>query len=347
MNSKLFYNNLVFRLAAPPLFGIVIYLLILMFFDSVNMLAENFFSREIMFIFGLTYLFFEINRAIIILLNKLFSIDRSIRLRILIQYVVAAVASVTIVSAVLFLYFRYIEGFTTINTELITFNLIYLFTAVFYHLFHLSMVFLYKRNDRLVEQELQQKKQTQLELNTFRNQVNPEFLFQSLETVISTLHENKKEADDLIDDLARTYRYTLDNRHNELVSMKDELDALKVLVKIYEKRFPDALKIETEINNQAHLKSLVPCTLSILLEKAVMGNIVSKSLPLTFSVITRDDSLLVGYNQNKRLREHNPYNTRMEFLEKAYGFFSEQGMEVNHHSDFVRYKIPLIKIEEE
>jgi LytS/YehU family sensor histidine kinase len=318
-----------------------------MFFDSVNMLAENFFSREIMFIFGLTYLFFEINRGVIILLNTFFPLNRSIRLRILIQYIVAMIASTAIVSLVLFLYFRYVEGFTTINTELITFNLIYLFTAVFYHLFYLSMVFLYKRNDRLVEQEIQQKTQLELELNAFRNQVNPEFLFQSLETVISTLYDSKKEADNLIDNLAKTYRYTLDNRHNELVSLKDELDALNAVVKIYEKRFPGALKVEKEISNQAHINNLVPCTLTILLEKAVTGNIISRSLPLTFSIIARDQFLVVGYNQNMRLRAHNPHNTRMEFLEKAYGYFSTIGLSRNQNSDFVSYKIPLIKIEEE
>ncbi len=347
MNKKLFYNNPGFRLAAPPLFGLVIYLLILMFFDSVDMLVENFFSREIMFIFGLTYVVFEANRGIIIGLNRLFPLDRSVRVRIAVQYLAAIIITFALVSIILFLYFRYVEGFTTINTELITFNLIYLITTAFYHLYHLSIVFLYKRNDRLVEQELLQKKHLQLELNAFRNQVNPEFLFQSLETVISSLHESKKKADELIDQLAKTYRYTLDNRHNDLVSLKTEIESLGAVKKIYEARYPGAVNIDVSIDHFNDQQNMVPCTLSILLEKAVLSSIITPSLPLNFNVRLNKACLLVGYNVNKRLREHNPKNTRMEFLEKAYGFFSKTGLEISQKSDFVSYKIPLIKIEEE
>ena len=71
MSKTIFYNNPVFRLSAPLLTGIVIYLLILMFFDSVDMLAENFFSREVVFTIGLTYLFFELYRLVIILTNRI------------------------------------------------------------------------------------------------------------------------------------------------------------------------------------------------------------------------------------------------------------------------------------
>lgn len=347
MNRKLFYNNPAFRLAAPPLFGVAIYLMILMFFDSVDMLSENFFSREIMFIFGLTYIIFEANRALIIVLNKLFSLDRSIRLRIVIQYISGIVITILLVSFILFLYFRYIEGFSTIQTELITFNLIFLLVAAFFHLYHLSIIFLYKRNDRLVENELQQKQHLQLELNAFKNQVNPEFLFQSLETVISSLYERKKKADELVDNLARSYRYTLDNRHNDLVSLKTEIDSLQAVRKIYEARFSGAIFIESNIADFGTDDNLVPCTLNILLEKAVLNNIISESLPLNFKIQLKGKSLIVAYNENKRLRSHNPKNTRMEFLEKAYKFFSKEGIQINQKQDFISYQIPLIKIEEE
>lgn len=347
MNRRLFYNNPAFRLAAPPLFGVAIYLMILMFFDSVGMLLENFFSREIMFIFGLTYVVFEANRGIIILLNKFFSLDKSVRLRILIQYLVGISITALLVSLILFLYFRYIEGFTTIQTELITFTLIYLLVVAFYHLYHLSIVFLYKRNDRLVEQELQQKQHLQLELNAFKNQVNPEFLFQSLETVISSLHESKKRADELVDNLAKSYRYTLDNRHNDLVTLKTEIESLDAVRKIYEARFPGAIFIESDIAELSNEANLVPCTLNILLEKAVLTNIISESLPLHFKTQLKGKKLIIGYNENKRLRRHDPKNTRMEFLEKAYKFFSKDGIQISQKQDFISYQIPLIKIEEE
>ena len=226
-------------------------------------------------------------------------------------------------------------------------NLIYLLVVAFYHLYHLSIVFLYKKNDRLVERELQQKQHLQLELNAFKNQVNPEFLFQSLETVISTLHENKKRADELVDSLAKSYRYTLDNRHNDLVSLKTEIESLDALVKIYDARYPGAVFIEKEIAAYDDDQNLVPCTLSILLEKAVLTNIISKSLPLTFKICLKGHNLIIAFNENQRLRRHDPKNTRLEFLVKAYRFFSEDGIKITQKQDFVSYQIPLVKIEEE
>ena len=343
----MFYNKLAFRLVAPPLFGVVIYLLILMFFDSVNMLAENFFSRELMFIFGLTYLFFEANRAIILLLDKILPLSNAIRLRVFIQYLSSFVTTIMLVSLGLYLYFRFIEGFTTIQTELITFNLIYLFAAVFYHLFHISMVFLYKRNDRLVEIEMQQKAKIQLEMETFRNQVNPEFLFQSLESVISTMHVNKKQADDMIASLAKAYRYTLDTRHNETITLKTELESLEPFLKIYEARYPGAVIFNKEVGEANELKSVVPCTLSVILEKAVLSNILSEGLPLKFSGMTNDNSMLVSHNINQRLREYISPDTRMESLQKAYEYFSKNGIITKQTDDSINYRIPLLSIEEE
>ena len=139
-----------FRLAAPPLFGIVIYLLVLMFFGSVEMLGSNFFSREVLFVILLTFIFFELNRAIILILNSLGRIKDQFLSRLIIQYLVSFSLTGTVISLVLYLYFLKIEGFSTINTELITFNAIYLFAAVFYHVYYFSIFYLYKRNDELI-----------------------------------------------------------------------------------------------------------------------------------------------------------------------------------------------------
>ncbi len=126
-----------FRVVSPLITGILVYMLVLMFFDSVDMLAANFFSREVLFVISLTILFFETNRLVIIFLNRFYSIDRDIKFRIIFQYALSVLFTLTVISLTLYYYFSYIEGFSTIRTELITFNSIFLFAAVFYHLYFL------------------------------------------------------------------------------------------------------------------------------------------------------------------------------------------------------------------
>jgi len=178
MNKKWFYNNLTFRLVSPFVLGVVVYMLVLLFFDSIDQLAANFFGREVLFVVILTFLFLEVNRLIIIILNKIYPLARNFQVRAILQLFVSVALSVLLVSVLLFFYFVRFEGFRTINTELITFNLIYFFAVISYNLYYFSFVLLYKRNTALTDEEAVKKANVELEVETLKNQVNPDFLFQ-------------------------------------------------------------------------------------------------------------------------------------------------------------------------
>ncbi|MCD4698831.1 MAG: histidine kinase [Bacteroidales bacterium] len=346
MKNNWFYNSFVFRIAAPPLFGVVVYLLVLLFFDSVGMLAENFFSREVLFVIGLTYLFFESNRLIIVVLNKVYPLSKKIRLRILIQYVFSIFLTIPVISLALYFYFVYIIGFSTIQTELITFNTIFMFVAVFYHLYFFSFVFLNKRNELLIKHEKTKKENLELEMETFKNQINPTFLFQSLEIIVSELHNKKKQADDLIAKLAKNYRYTLDNQQNELVPVQQELNSIDPVLSLFKVKYGNALQLEIKKNINAN-KQLIPGTLQILFERAVFQNIITPSIPMHFSVSTTDTSLFVSYTLNRRISDQKSGDSRFEHLKKAYTYFTKSGIKVMEEKNKMVLIIPLITLDEE
>jgi sensor histidine kinase YesM len=343
---KPFYNNVVFRLAAPPLFGIVIYLLILMFFDSVAMLADNFFSREVLFIIGLTFLFFEVNRLLIVLLNRILPANGSLTLRMLIQFLIAQGLTITLVSQVLHLYFINIEGFSTIRTELLTFNGLYIFATFFYHLYFFSQLFLHRRNDELIRTERIKKENLELRLEEYKNQINPDFLFHTLEILLYELHRDRKKADELIGQLAAVYRYQLDNRENELVAIDKELAQIEILNTIFTHRFPGSIHINNEIKSRTDAQ-LVPGTLQALFENAVLNNMVSEDLPLTFTISMNDHHFVVRHNLNERILETPKTSNRLQHLSNGYKHLTgkeiEQHKEKSHHF----YKLPCIRVEEE
>ncbi|NOX47378.1 MAG: hypothetical protein GXO89_10415 [Chlorobi bacterium] len=345
--KKYFYNSIIFRLAAPPLFGILIYLLILMFFDSVNMLTENFFSREVLFSIGLTYLFFEGNRLVIVILNKTYPATKDLKLRILIQYLFSILITVLIISSVLYAYFTYIEGFNTIRTELVTFNSIYVFTAVFYNLFFFSLVFLNKKNESKVNKEKALRKNLEIELRAFKNQVNPELLFQSLEVIIGELHRDKKSADGLIDNLSKIYRYTLDNKNDDLVTLKQEIDSLKPIYTLFRAKYGQSFSLDIKIDDGAEELNLIPGTLQLLMEFALSENIITKYLPLDFKISNHKNQLQVCYKLNKRIIEDNPVKERLDFLFRAYVYYSEKSHKMWDKNGMRYFGIPLIEVGEE
>lgn len=348
MNIKYFYNSIAFRLAAPPLLGILIYLLVLMFFDSLDMLSENFFSNEVLFVIGLTFLLFEANRLVIVILNKLHPLSNKIKSRIIVQYILSCVISIFIVSLSLYVFFKHVIGFTTITTELITFNSIYLMASIFYNLFFFSQFFLHRKNTDKIEREVSEKESIDFELQTFKNQVNPELLFQSLEIIINELHKDKKSADRLIDELSKVYRYSLDNKNNDLISLKEELESLNPVLNIYKAKYGKFLNTENKVSKDHLDFSLIPGTLQLFLEFALSENVVTESLPMNFNIRSENKHLCVSYKLNKKLSKNNPVEKRLEFLTKAYSYYNSGK---NSHSDFKQlnsgyriFEIPLMEV---
>jgi hypothetical protein len=333
-------------LAAPILFGGVIYLLILMFFDSVEMLASNFFSREVLFIIGLTFLFFELNRLVIIGMNAFQQYPGSIMTRLAAQFIASFMLTAATISAALYLYFINIEGFSTIATELIAFNGIYLFAAVFYHIYYFSIYFLYKQNDELILAEKTQRESLELELNTYKNQINPEFLFLTLEVIIDTLHGNKKKADELIGHLATIYRYTLDNQKNELVSLSQELSSVEPVLEVFRSKYPDAVFVEKD-NPTGDEYSMVPGTLLILMEHAVIHNLVSANMPLNFRIRVHNGEMEISHSLNERIASDANDMSRINNLLKTYNYLSNDEFRRYAKKRKQFYHIPLLRVEEE
>lgn len=346
MKNSWYYNNYSFRLASPLMLGVVIYMLVLLFFDSVGEIITNFFSSEVLFVIFLTFIFLEANRLIIVLLNKIYPLEQGVSLRIILQFLISLALSTIIISLILYFYFIHFVGFSTITTELVTFNLIYFFVAIFYNLYYFSIVFLYKRNYSRIDHETTLKENLEIEMEAFKNHVNPEFLFQSLETIISELHSDKKVADELINELATVYRFTLDNQYNELVCLKEEVSLLRPILKLFKAKYEDALQYTIDIESDV-TGYVIPGTLQVLFEHAIFQNIVSNSIPLSFSVMANDSSLIISYTSNRKLKKNERVESRIKKFQNAYNYYSKTGVDIDELDGKVVITVPLLELDEE
>ena len=125
----------------------------------------------------------------------------------------------------------------------------------------------------------------QTQLKSLRNQVNPHFLFNSLNTLnYIVCSKDTDKAKEFIIQLSKVYRYILESREEATISIEDELVFIKAYVLIQKERFLESLKVEINIPNDYLHKQIIPLSLQLLIENAIKHNIISSKKPLSISI---------------------------------------------------------------
>ena len=168
------------------------------------------------------------------------------------------------------------------------------------------MYFIVKYQKAALETEQLKKENLQSQLETLKNQVNPHFLFNSLNTLSALIHDNPDVAVAFVQKLSKVYRYILEIRDNQTVTLQDELKALHAYIFLLKTRFGNNLHIEVIIPQHLHLHRIVPLSLQILLENAVKHNILSAQKPLYIDIFTETDRHIVVKNNLQRKNQTMP-----------------------------------------
>ncbi|MDE6551912.1 MAG: histidine kinase [Muribaculaceae bacterium] len=164
----------------------------------------------------------------------------------------------------------------------------------------LSLIIVIKRlNEDIIsiEREISEKKtqEIQNQLDLLHAYINPHFLFNSLNTIGALITEQPRKAEIFVDHLSYILRYMLQNRHNHLVPLNDELENMNNYVYIVKVRFGDEVNINVDkrIKENSHQVMICPGTLQLLLENAIKHNKHSMSSPLNISLIDESDHIKV------------------------------------------------------
>ena len=118
------------------------------------------------------------------------------------------------------------------------------------------------------------------ELSALKAQIDPHFLFNSLNSLTGVIREDQKEAVRFVSHLSETMRYTLDLKDTNLVTLRQEIDYLKSYEFMMKIRFGEGFKIDNQVSNENLEKSLPQFALQLLVENAIKHNRVSKKSPL-------------------------------------------------------------------
>lgn len=194
----------------------------------------------------------------------------------------------------------------------------------------------------LIEVEKYKAESTLAQLQNLKEQVNPHFLFNNLSVLSSLVYRDQDKAVDFINQLSKVYRYLLETRNSELITLDEELKFIESYTYLLQIRFDASLKFENLIAEQAGSLLLPPMALQMLIENAIKHNEVSAELPLTIRITAKDAELEVRNNFQARKNHEESSKTGLNNIRERYKYYTERKVEVFQDSKVFSVKIPLL-----
>jgi two-component system, LytTR family, sensor kinase len=233
-------------------------------------------------------------------------------------------------------------GFIRLMDELII-GTYFLFVSMLLVFIDLGIRLLDKWRVSQAETERFKKENLETQFEMLRTQVNPHFLFNSLNTLSSLIYENQETASNYVREMSSVYRYILETRKSEIVTLREELSFAKSYIYMLSLRFEDKIKFELNIDSRSEDKVVVPLTLQILIENAVKHNVVSQRKPLTVEIFNQIDNTLVVKN-NLQPKSMNSYSTGigLENIRSRLEFLTDRKMETEKTETEFIVKLPLL-----
>ncbi|MDH4057771.1 MAG: histidine kinase [Cyclobacteriaceae bacterium] len=347
MKKTFLIHNPFFRLIAPINYGVFVYLLVLLVNNNLGQLNEIFIGQEVYICIGLSFLSFESIRLIILLLDKYLPTKWQ-SVSIPVQFILSTTVSLVLVIGSLVAYFTYIVGFSIATTQLLIFSVIFLITGLLYNLLYFSNYYLNQENTIKLAAEEHQQEVLEMEISEFKNDINPDLLYESLENTIGLIYQDKDKAEEYIDCLAATYRYTLTQRHKEFVSVTSEVQAAQNIIQLLNEKYYQQLRFDVHPEALDKNLMLIPGSLPIAIENIVRNTIITQNDPLIITCYLEDDEYLILQSKlNDRLLLHDDSIQAFKRLQKSYALYCEKPM-IQVKAYVENYvKFPVVTMEEE
>lgn len=176
---------------------------------------------------------------------------------------------------------------------------------------------------------------------SLKDQLNPHFLFNSLNVLGNLVYDNPEQANAFIEKLARIYRYVLDVQNEELVPMQDEIDFAFSYLELQEIRFGGKFQYTIVVDSTIDF-SIPPLSLQLLLENAVKHNKATRESPLRIRILQENGKLIVKNNLQKRSDLSPSSGIGLTNIRERYQFFTDTPIEISTQDGNFTVVLPLI-----
>lgn len=216
-----------------------------------------------------------------------------------------------------------------------------LINLVFYMFLHLLQQ---NYENQHVTMELERIKSDNLsaQYELLKQQVNPHFLFNSLNTLKAMVESGEQEAVDFIIKLSNFYRFTLESRKLDLIHVREEMDILNAYLFLQKARFGDGFTFTGTLSDQLLETLIPPFTLQLLVENCIKHNIVSLEKPLHIRIYEEDDKIIVENQVQQKTGEQNSLGVGLKNIDLRYQHLLQQHIEIVANEKTFQIKLPLI-----
>ena len=308
----------------------------------------NFFTRLIIgtsfsFVFALLLVFLDIQ--IINKLDKIFRLPEKLIPRIpseLILTVITGALIGTTVTVIAGSIMPYQDGLikNIITNSIITSVINIIMISV------IEAISWFKRSqETLLIAEKLEKENSQIRFETLKSQLNPHFLFNSLNVLSSLIKKDSDKAQNFVDEFSSVYRYTLDVIEKPVVELKEELDFAKSYLFLQKIRFDNAVDMEIKVDASKLNYLVPPLAVQTLLENAFKHNKASVENPLHIKIYNEDNVLFVINNLQPKIKGSDSKGVGLNNLNKRYELLGEKLPQFSVTEKEYVAKIPLIKPE--
>ncbi|MFN8256131.1 MAG: histidine kinase [Bacteroidales bacterium] len=334
--------------------SIAIAITVLAFFSIQNILGNKNYSTDVIveFLFSLLV---SINIVLVNfpLFDKIksgFPFNRKIIPSILIGFLITSITAAAIITVWVFIFYFTINPFCQ-NEDIERYGIAYvvynnIITAVVINTFVGAFVVI-RHSTRewkkaAVEAEKFKRQSIESQYTTLVNQINPHFLFNSLNALASLIPQSPEKAVEFVNKFSKIYRYVLDARDKIVCEIKDELDFADSYCFLQKIRFGDNLIIEKQISSDCLNKFLPPLSIQLLIENAIKHNEISRANPLKIKIYNTNDFLFVENNLSPKDVKSESTGIGLNNLIERYKHLCNSEPTFNIENEIYIAKLPVI-----
>lgn len=231
---------------------------------------------------------------------------------------------------------EFIEG-ERIQYYYISFFISVVVTAIFYLVFY----YRFKQESKVKEQKIIAGTAS-AQFDALKNQLDPHFLFNSLNVLTSLIEENPEAATRFTTALSKVYRYVLEQKNKQLVTIEEELKFAKLYMSLIKMRFEDSIVFQVPEQLSNPEAKVVPLSLQLLLENAVKHNQVTPNNKLYITISEEADHLIIQNNFQPKKVVREGTGVGLQNIRKRYYLLTDRAVTISQDEKMFSVSIPLL-----
>lgn len=318
-------------------------ILVAILFKLLFFRLPDFFEIDLLIIPFIVLILWEGNTAIDRYLENRYSWLAQPKQRVFVQFVLSLVFSAITLFVMMnfmhFMKFGDIRLFNRAIRQMFVPAIIITFLGI---ILYISKQFFKAWQQSLIEVEKYKTESANAQLQNLKNQLNPHFLFNNLSVLSSLVYQNQDKAVDFINELSNVYRYVLDNKNAELVSLQEELAFLEHYIYLLKIRFGTNISFIIKIDKYTENLYLPPMCLQMLVENTIQHNETSQAKPLEVNIFTQNNCLHISNPIQPRSDKPESSQTGLKNIQVRYSFFTDEKVQIIQDEQLFTVILPLI-----